>query len=202
VEINKNKTDSIRLLGSLAIGELKNKVALLNEEDWDTPEDYKANYNKKPNSVLNTTKHIILRFSNKQIEPFQYFSCSRWKEFSPILLPILDEVTKSFSYKKGVYTRVMLAKLPVKSFIAPHTDGNETGSIPHKIHIPLQTNAAAFFYIDGIKYQLKEGEAYEVNNAVKHSVVNTGNTDRIHLIFEYLDYDIQSEIIQQQIDKQ
>ena len=202
MEINNNKTDSIRELGKVNIEGLINKLNQLSKEDWDTEEDFKANYNKRPKSALNSTQHIILRFSNKQTNPFRYTSYSRWDEFSPILLPILEEVTKSYGYKKGVYTRVMLAKLPPKSFISPHTDGDKMGSIPHKIHIPLQTNEGAFFFVDGIKYQLKKGEAYEVNNAAMHSVANSGDTDRIHLIFEYLDYNVQIKEIQAEIDKQ
>lgn len=202
MEINNNKTDSIRELGKVRIKQLIEKLKLLTNIDWDTEEDFKANYNKRSKSVLNTTQHIILRFSNKQVDPFQYFSCSRWKEFAPILLPIMDAAAKPFGYIKGVYTRVMLAKLSPNCFIAPHKDGDKTGSIPHKIHIPLEINEGVFFYVDGIKYQLKEGEAYEVNNAAMHSVANSGDTDRIHLIFEYLDYNAQSRVIQNEIDKQ
>ncbi|MBL4710450.1 MAG: aspartyl/asparaginyl beta-hydroxylase domain-containing protein [Flavobacteriales bacterium] len=202
MEKNDNKTSLVRALGKLDISALKEYIAILKDEDWDTPEDFEANYNKKPSAVLNATQHIILRFSDKQSEPFRYFNCSRWLNFAPCLLPLLNKSTLPYQYEKGVYTRVMLAKLPPKGFIAPHTDGNETGSIPHKIHVPIQTNEGAFFYVEGEKFSLKEGEAYEVNNSAKHAVANTGNTDRIHLIFEYLDYNIQSKTIQQQIDQQ
>lgn len=202
MEINKNKTTSVLPLGQLDITELKGKIVLLQDTDWDTEEDFEANYNKNPKSVLTSTQHIIFRFSNKQTTPFSYKGYSRWNNWQTILLPLMNQATIPYGYKKGVYTRVMLAKLPPKSFIAPHTDGNKTGSIPHKIHIPIETNEGAFFYVNGEKFQLKEGEAYEVNNAAKHSVANTGDTDRIHLIFEYLDYSAQPTIIQQEIDKQ
>lgn len=202
METNNNKTASIRELGKVNIKQLLEKLKLLTNKDWDTEEDFNANYNKRPKSALNSTQHIILRFSNKQTIPFQYTSYTKWEEFRPILLPILEEATKPYAYEKGVYTRVMLAKLSPKSFISPHTDGDKTGSIPHKIHIPLQTNEGAFFYVDGIKYHLKAGEAYEVNNAAVHSAANGGNTDRIHLIFEYLNFNEQSAIIQEQINQQ
>lgn len=38
-------------------------------------------------------------------------------------------------------------------------------------------------------YHLPEGEAAEVNNMGVHAVKNDGDTDRIHLIFEYFDPD-------------
>ena len=202
MEINHQKTKSVLTLKEVNIDLLLQKINALTDEDWDTEEDFKANYNKNPRSALNNTKHIIFRFSNKQANPFTYKNYSRWVNWKSILLPVLDSATKNYNYKKGVYTRVMLALLPAKSFISPHTDGNETGSIPHKIHIPLQTNENAFFYVDGEKFQLKQGFAYEVNNSVKHAVANSGNTDRVHLIFEYLDYDAQSEAIQKEIDQQ
>jgi len=202
MEINTNKTKSILHLGKFDISALSHKVALLKDNEWDTPEDYMANYNKNSKSALNSTQHIIFRFSNKQIVPFSYKSYSRWAKWKAILLPLLDQATKSYGYRNGVYTRVMLAKLPQKSFIPPHIDGDKTGSIPHKIHIPIKTNINSFFYLNGEKHHLKKGQAYEVNNSITHSVANSGDTDRIHLIFEYLDYSIQSEIIKKQISLQ
>lgn len=202
MEVNAFKTETVRELGRVNVSSLKEKVFALTANDWDTTEDFEANYNKNPKSVLNSTQHIIFRFSNKQSNPFQYKSYSRWETWKSILLPVLDAATKNYQYKKGAYTRVMLAKLPAKSFISPHIDGNNTGSIPHKIHIPLQTNEGALFYVNAKKFQFKEGEAYEVNNSAKHAVANTGDSDRIHLIFEYLDYNAQSELIQKEIDQQ
>lgn len=201
MEINNRKTSSILDLGKVDIEVLSRKVKQLDATDWDTPEDYAANYNKHPNSVLNKTAHLIFRFTNKQKNPFEYFNCSRWESWKEILLPVIEEATKVYAYEYGMATRVMLAKLPPKSFIAPHTDGTSNGSIPHKIHIPIETNKDSFFYVEEEKFHFKEGRAYEVNNSAKHAVANNGSTDRIHLIFEYLDYNAQSSIIQQQLNQ-
>jgi len=43
------------------------------------------------------------------------------------------------------------------------------------------------FFIDGTGYHFAEGEAVEVSNMAVHAVENAGDTDRIHLIFEYFD---------------
>ena len=43
--------------------------------------------------------------------------------------------------------------------------------------------------VDGVGYHFAEGEAVEVNNMGLHAVENRGETDRIHLIFEYFDLD-------------
>ena len=70
-----------------------------------------------------------------------------------------------------------------------HRDANAAAKWPHKIHVPLLTNDKVTFYVDGIGYHLPEGEAVEVNNMGVHAVKNDGDTDRIHLIFEYFDAD-------------
>lgn len=199
METNVHKTEGIRELGSIDIALLKKKVEQLSDIDWDTEEDYAANYNKDKGALLNTS-HIILKFSNKQSNPFQYFECSRWKEWSEVLLPIMDQATSQFDYAHGFYPRVMLAKLSPKKFIGTHTDGDDSGSIPHKVHIPLETNKNSYFFIEEQRFNLLEGFAYEVNNRLKHSVANNGTTDRIHLIFEYLDFDAQSEVIKHQVN--
>ena len=121
MEINHHKTDSILNLGKVDIQAISQEVDRLTVEDWDRPEDFEANYNKNPNTVLSNTSHIIYRFSNKQVNPFTYKSYSRWERWKDILLPIMNQATAPYHYPKGVYTRVMLAKLSPKSFIPPHT---------------------------------------------------------------------------------
>jgi aspartyl/asparaginyl beta-hydroxylase (cupin superfamily) len=73
--------------------------------------------------------------------------------------------------------------------IHPHRDENPAAKWPHKIHVPIQTNTDVTFFVDGTGYHLEEGEAVEVNNMGLHAVENRGETDRIHLIFEFYDLD-------------
>lgn len=206
MELNNKKTKSIFRIGPLDISILKNLVNNLNEVDWDTNEEFEVNYNKQRNDdsklkALHFTKHIIFRFVDKRITPFQYIECSRWKEWSTTLLPILNIATDYLGYKNRYFPKVMLANLPAKNFIPPHTDGDQSGYIPHKIHIPIQTNQESFFFLESEKFHFEEGVAYEVNNGKQHGVVNNGNSDRIHLIFECLDFDLQTKTIQEQIEK-
>ena len=44
--------------------------------------------------------------------------------------------------------------------------------------------------IDGRPYQLKVGQAYEINNQKMHSVMNKGSEDRITFIFDYVPPDL------------
>ena len=57
------------------------------------------------------------------------------------------------------------------------------------LRVPLQTNPQVTFEVDGVGYHFAEGDAVEVSNMAVHAVANGGDTDRIHLIFEYYDLD-------------
>ncbi len=201
IEINQHKTEKIRCLGEVDTTEI---IQLLNDRshsDWDQEIDFKTNYNKRKGhkSALQQVQHITFRFSNKQNAKIEYMELSSWKSWESVLLPIMESVTALYGYKNGFYPKVMLAKIPGKGFIPPHKDGDIRGFAPHKIHVPLQTNPDCYFFIEGEKFHLKQSVAYEVNNGKQHGVVNSGTTDRIHLIFEYIDIDIQSEEVKNQM---
>ena len=87
----------------------------------------------------------------------------------------------------GHQARQILARMAPGGEIKPHRDANPAAKWPHKIHVPLLTNDKVTFYIEGTGYHMPEGEAAEVNNMGVHAVKNDGDTDRIHLIFEYFD---------------
>lgn len=189
LEYTPNKTESIKYLGKFNILSLKKKVLSLPEDYWDKKIDFEANYNKT--LALDQTKHIIFRFADKRTSPYRYFSLPAWDDWKSVLLPVMDQVVEQYGYNNGFYPRVMFAKIPPGGFIRPHVDGIPPKVGGHKIHIALKTNQECYFYMVPERFHFKEGEAYEVNNAATHSVINNGNTVRIHLIFEYLNIDIQ-----------
>jgi aspartyl/asparaginyl beta-hydroxylase (cupin superfamily) len=199
IEINPNKTSQLKTLAEIDITPLRERVAQLSLDDWDTQEDFEVNYNKNDKGALRSTQHIIFKFANKQDEPFTYFEGSRWKDWKQMLMPMMEQATTSYAYDHGYYPKVMLAKMPPQTFIPPHTDGNKKGFVPHKIHIPITTNDKVFFFEGSERHHLQPGTAYEVNNGIRHSVVNGGDTDRIHLIFEYLNLDLQPEALKQKM---
>ena len=52
--------------------------------------------------------------------------------------------------------------------------------------MPLTTNPRVRLVIDGRAHQLQIGQAYEINNQMTHSVMNSGKEDRITFIFDYM----------------
>ena len=185
MEPNPRKTTSIRRLGEVEIGALKDAVLALPESVWD------AENASKPNrfGALDATRHIIFRFVSNFVDWRESYERPLWHEWKALLEPVLAAATEPYGYARAAFPRVMLARMAPGGVIHPHRDQNPAAKWPHKIHVPLQTNADVTFFVDGTGYHFAEGEAVEVNNMGLHAVQNRGAADRIHLIFEYYDLD-------------
>jgi hypothetical protein len=187
MEKNNCKTNSVRFLGDIDIQPLTQMLLELHKE-WDTEESFKVNINKTYS--LSQVYHVNFRWSKKLEGPCVYFDLELWSKYKHLLLPIMQKAVAPIGYKKGYFPRVMLAKMHPGKIIPEHIDGDSLAWIPHKIHIPLITNPQVTFSVKGIDYHFEKGKAYEVDNSGMHGVKNEGNTTRIHLIFEYLDAEI------------
>lgn len=183
---NPRKTTSIRRLGTVDISRLKEAVVALPEEVWDAENAGKPN---RQFGALDATRHIIFRFVSNFIDWRDSYDRPLWAEWKPLLEPVLDAATAPYGYACGAYPRVMLARMAPGGVIHPHRDQNPAAKWPHKVHVPITTNPDVTFFVDGVGYHFAEGEAVEVNNMGLHAVENRGETDRIHLIFEYYDVD-------------
>jgi hypothetical protein len=84
--------------------------------------------------------------------------------------------------------RALLVNLPSGKLIPFHIDSGFTLASCRRIHIPIQTNENCFFTVGNDKRNLKLGELWEINNdKIQHSVENLGETDRIHLIVDWVE---------------
>lgn len=54
---------------------------------------------------------------------------------------------------------------------------------PHRIHVPIITNALAALQFDDTVYQWLPGEAWFADFGVKHRAWNRGSERRVHLLF-------------------
>ena len=185
MEPNPRKTTTIRRLGRVDVEPLRQAVAALPEPLWDSENAAKPNRF----GALDATRHIVFRFVSNFRDWRQSYDRPLWDQWNPLLEPVLQAATSPYGYAHGAFPRVMLARMAPGGVIHPHRDENPAAKWPHKIHVPLQTNEGVTFFVDGVGYRLEEGEAVEVNNMGLHAVENRGETDRIHLIFEYYDLD-------------
>ena len=185
MEPNPRKTSDVRRLGRVDISRLRDAVLALPDSLWD------AENAGKPNrfDALDATRHILFRFPARLSDWRTGEDRPLWSEWRHLLEPVLTAATAAYGYARGGFPRIMLANMAPGGIIHPHRDTNASAKWPHKIHVPLLTNDQVAFSIDGTTYHFPEGEAVEVNNMATHAVANRGDTNRIHLIFEYYDLD-------------
>lgn len=182
---NPRKTTSVRALGSVDIAALREAVLAIPEATWD------AENAGKPNrfEALDKTRHIVFRFVDNFQDWRQSHDRPLWAQWRALIEPVLAQAVQPYGYARAEFPRVMLARMAPGGVIKPHRDANPAAKWPHKIHVPIQTNDKVVFFVEGIGYRMPEGEAFEVNNMGVHAVENNGDSDRIHLIFEYYDLD-------------
>ncbi len=109
-----------------------------------------------------------------------------WKRIADVALPVMQEIIQNHYPQGGEVMRAVAAKLGVGANIKAHADIHQSFHCAHRIHLPITTNSKVWFTIHGRPYQLKLGQAYEINNQKQHSVVNKGTEDRITFIFDYI----------------
>lgn len=180
---NPRKTRSVRALGPVDIAPLRDAVLAIPESTWDAEDA------QKPNrfGALDRTRHIVFRFVTSFDDWRDAYDRPLWPQWRDLLEPVLGQAVAPYGYAEGEFPRIMLARMAPGGIIKPHRDANPAARWPHKIHVPLLTNDRVTFFVDGVGYRMPEGEAFEVNNMGVHAVENAGDSDRIHLIFEYYD---------------
>lgn len=182
---NPRKTTTVRQLGPVDIAALRAAVLALPEDVW------AAENAGKPNKfeALGTTRHIVFRFIDSPRDWRGSHDRPAWAQWRDLLEPVLGHAVRDYGYARGMFPRVMLARMPPGGVIHPHIDANPAAKWPHKIHVPLTTNPGVVSFFGGQEHNFPVGEAVEVNNLGPHWVRNDSDADRIHLIFEYYDAD-------------
>ncbi|CAO1652481.1 aspartyl/asparaginyl beta-hydroxylase domain-containing protein [Parasphingorhabdus sp. NYA22] len=182
------KPETFSDLGSFDVEPISALVKTIPDSLWSIEDGRKEN----SFAVFHHTQHIIFRFTEGNHDPRKFYSNPIWSVWQNRLLPLMDAITKPYGHIRCEYSKVMLARLLAGQEIDRHVDGAGSNLLTHKIHIPLQTNPDALFTIEDDTRHLAYGNAYEVNNIVRHAAENRGAEHRVHLIFEHFDADTSS----------
>ncbi|PZU59751.1 MAG: aspartyl beta-hydroxylase [Brevundimonas sp.] len=182
---NPRKTRSVRALGAVDVAALQAAVRAVPEAEWDAEDA------AKPNKLdaLDATRHIVFRFIDSGRDWRASHDRPAWPKWRDVVEPVMAQAVRDYGYARGVFPRVMLARMRPGGVIHPHVDANPAAKWPHKIHVPLFTNPGVVAFFGGREHHFPAGQAVEVDNLGPHWVRNDGDSDRIHLIFEYYDAD-------------
>ncbi|CEG46544.1 (heparan sulfate)-glucosamine 3-sulfotransferase 1 [Plasmopara halstedii] len=108
-----------------------------------------------------------------------------WREE---LVPILKQIDIPLNR----IVRCILASMPPGANIPVHHDTGSWVHFTHRLHLPIFTSSNIDFMVGPNdrnlqRYELKQGNLYELNNSCRHSVTNNWNQHRVHLILDYVD---------------
>ena len=170
---------NFKYIGKIKVNSFKDKINNFNNKLWDS-----FDFRQKTFEVHKETKTIPLIFDTdfRLSNPTYLNQYETFKDEFKIINNKLKKI-----YGKGFIIRAILVLLKSNSKINKHIDTGKSLSICHRVHIPIITNKEVLFEIDNEIKNLKEGEMWEINNSEKlHSVINNSNTNRIHLIVDWI----------------
>lgn len=136
-------------------------------------------------SLTETNKQVSLRWAGS----FAGLSDLRYKDSNPLgytqndfvdwqpNTEYIQEIAKELQVNER--GRVRLLRVNPRSCYSFHFDPH-----PYRVHIPLVTNNGAFMAVWGKLWHMELGYAYRVRVQEEHTAINTGETARIHLVFD------------------
>ena len=168
-------------LGPVAMESLQASVLGLDEEAWLT-----NSLRQEEFEVHKQTRSVVLVFCDVTSGDLEVSKSDGWDSLADVAVPLMHDIIRRFYTPGGTIIRAMAAKLLSGGRINSHRDAHATFSESHRIHVPITTNSRVRFMIDGKPFRMSIGNAYELNNQKAHSVMNSGEDDRISFIFDYL----------------
>tara|TARA_B100000902_G_scaffold35985_1_gene43113 strand:- start:7275 stop:7856 length:582 start_codon:yes stop_codon:yes gene_type:complete len=172
----------LRELGPVNSEALREAILGLDDIAWKNNQSRQEEF-----EVHRATESIVMVFVDLENWPEIIISKEAgWDAISKEALPLMNDIIERFYPPGGTVIRAMAAKLLSGGIIKPHTDKHPSFHCGHRIHVPITANPRVRFMIDGQPYRFEVGEAYEINNQMKHSVMNKGAEDRITFIFDYV----------------
>lgn len=172
----------IKDLGDVDVDALRDKIFAQEDSAWHEQEHRQQAYD-----VHTYTESIVMVFTDGSGWPnIEISKEPGWDRLADVAVPLMHHIVEHCYSGGGTIIRAMAAKLMAGGIIKPHVDTHPSFRYGHRIHIPISTNPRVRFMIDGRPYQLEVGQAYEINNQKRHSVMNKGDEDRITFIFDYV----------------
>jgi len=116
------------------------------------------------------------------------FEMSNFDKYKTLLNKFESEVSNVYGH--CTLLKGMIIRLKPGGFITPHIDDMGLLKDTHRVHLPLITNSGVIMTCGTDNLSPPQpGHAFEINNTLEHSVRNTGDDWRVHLVVDFLDVD-------------
>lgn len=130
------------------------------------------------------TDTIPLIYNTKDLLSAQHEHSMLSVFFQPI-----ENIRCTYSHKiaDASVARALITRMQPNSKIKSHKDMGEISRKTHRVHLAVITNSQCWFTVHEETRHLAPGELWLIDNTDKyHSVLNAGDTERIHLIVDLL----------------
>lgn len=160
---------------SFDIEKLKADLQTVSKTDWvDHPNTnaYDGEWSVVSLTSIDGDIKSIVAFENQE---YQETSLMKRTQY-------IKEVLESFHTK---IEAVRFMKLGVHSTIKEHCDkGSSFEEGYARLHIPITSNDEVEFILSGKNYKMELGKCYYIDAHNSHSVINKGDSDRVHLLID------------------
>lgn len=180
-QINKSLLSSGTILKkeSKYITTITPEVEVMRLEYNDSQEDFRS----KSFKSLKETRTIYLKYDFKTPDGFVPVKTLQ----DSLLWNTANAAFKHVSelYGEGYVVNAFISNLGTGKEIKKHYDVGWMFERTHRFHWALETNDEVDFLIDEINYKIIKNSLWEIDNKKLHSVCNNGDSNRVHLIFDY-----------------
>src|SRR6056297_2623563 len=97
--------------------------------------------------------------------------------------------------RNGALGRARYARLPPGKTVLPHTDRGEYYRYRDRYHLVIRSENGSLLSAGDESVRMREGELWWFDNKAVHDACNDSGSDRIHLIFDLLPADAESEVV-------
>ncbi|MFC3126866.1 aspartyl/asparaginyl beta-hydroxylase domain-containing protein [Pseudoroseomonas globiformis] len=126
-----------------------------------------------------------LPIAKENTDLWPVFTMPDWNRYKDVLEPVVQQAIAPLKKPRGVVTRVALVRLRGGTQVPPHIDGQLMAVKAHRIHVSLSSTPSVEYKIDGRKFTMLKGHAYDFNNRMRHSTRNKGKNARINMFVDY-----------------
>ena len=180
--LSKEDPWGINYIGIAETGQIKKEVADYIEE-WLIDISRQSNYQTHEETFMYQLKELDYSWNLKN----KVLSTSPNNLKTKNAMQELEYIYRNLeSCVQGKVIRSEIINLSPNSSIRTHKDRGDLLYLSRRFHIPIITNEMCTFTVDGEVFHLEEGNVYELNNRRYHSVQNSSNKNRIHLIVDVL----------------